>query len=80
MTNLAIMEARMRNPVMVVPDTMKALYALGATLKNGGVPTRTLLLVQLRASQINGCSMCVQGNFIFLRAGTRRHSRTLKKR
>jgi AhpD family alkylhydroperoxidase len=59
MTNLAIQEPRMRNPVTVIPEAMQALYALGATMKNGGVPSRTLLLVQLRASQINGCSVCV---------------------
>ena len=27
--------------------------------KNGGVPAQTLELVHLRASQINGCSVCV---------------------
>ena len=54
-----IMQARMGNPAMVVPDAMQALMALGATVKGGGVPSRTLHLVYLRASQINGCSLCV---------------------
>ena len=44
---------------MIVPDAMQALYALGASAKKGGVPSRTLDLVHLRASQINGCSVCV---------------------
>ena len=54
-----IMQARMGNPAMVVPDAMQALMALGASVKGGGVPSRTLHLVYLRASQINGCSLCV---------------------
>ena len=53
-----IVQARMGNPAMVVPDAMQALMALGASVK-GGVPSRTLHLVYLRASQINGCSLCV---------------------
>ncbi|BBA96360.1 hypothetical protein RVR_1626 [Actinacidiphila reveromycinica] len=52
------MEARMKNPAMIlnatqsVQDMYKAIYA-------GGVPKTTLDLVHLRASQINGCSSCV---------------------
>ena len=53
------MQARMKNPVMILPDAMKAMMALGASVMKAGVPARTVLLVQLRASQINGCSVCV---------------------
>lgn len=53
------MQARMTNPAMIVPDAMQALQALGASVAKGGVPPRTLELVHLRASQINGCSVCV---------------------
>src|SRR5262245_20065525 len=53
------MQARMKHPVMIVPDAMKALQALAAATKKSGVPERTLELVNLRASQINGCSACV---------------------
>jgi AhpD family alkylhydroperoxidase len=53
------MHARMSNPVMTVPDALQALSALGAAAKKGGVPSTTLYLVHLRASQINGCSYCV---------------------
>jgi len=49
----------MKNPVMIVPDAMKALQALGASAEKGGVPSKTIGLVHLRASQINGCSVCV---------------------
>ncbi len=62
------MEARMRNVAMVVPDAMQALHALKASAEKGGVPSRTLGLVELRASQINGCSVCVD-----------MHARSLKK-
>jgi AhpD family alkylhydroperoxidase len=53
------MQARMTNPAMIIPDAMQALQALGASVAKGGVPPRTLELVHLRASQINGCSVCV---------------------
>ena len=53
------MEARMPNAVMIVPEAMKALHALSAAVEKGGLPRRTIDLVQLRASQINGCSVCV---------------------
>jgi AhpD family alkylhydroperoxidase len=52
-------QARMRNPAMIIPDAMKAIQALNAATGQGGVPERTLGLVHLRASQINGCSFCV---------------------
>jgi AhpD family alkylhydroperoxidase len=57
---MAIMQARMKHPAMVVPDVMQNLLALGASAKKGGVPSRTLNLVNLRASQINGCSLCLE--------------------
>src|SRR5438093_333792 len=53
------MQARMNNPAMIVPEAMQALYALAASTRKGGVPARTLDLVHLRVSQINGCSVCV---------------------
>src|SRR5262252_283407 len=53
------MQARMNNPVMIIPQAMQALHALGKTTENRGVPQTIVLLVQLRVSQINGCSLCV---------------------
>lgn len=53
------MEARMTNPAFAVPDAMDALQALGKAVHKSDVPMTTLLLVELRASQINGCSVCV---------------------
>jgi AhpD family alkylhydroperoxidase len=63
-----MMQARMNHPVVILPDAMKALYALHESAKKGGVPERTMALVELRASQINGCSVCVE-----------MHARDLKK-
>jgi AhpD family alkylhydroperoxidase len=48
----------MKNPAMIIPDAMTAVQALAAASEQGGVPPRTLGLVHLRASQINGCSFC----------------------
>ena len=53
------MQARMKNPAMIVPGAMEALQALGKSTEQNGLPARTLGLVHLRASQINGCSVCV---------------------
>jgi len=52
------MQARMNHPAMVVPDAGKSLQALGAITKQG-LPENLLELIHLRASQINGCSVCV---------------------
>jgi AhpD family alkylhydroperoxidase len=52
-------EPRMTNPVFVLPDAMEALLALAKSTQRAGLPRETALLVQLRASQINGCSVCV---------------------
>jgi AhpD family alkylhydroperoxidase len=49
----------MNQPAMIVPEAMKALHALWASVEQGTVPKSTLGLVELRASQINGCSVCV---------------------
>src|SRR5438067_1248465 len=62
------MQARMNNPVMIIPQAMQALHALGKATEQRGVPPATVGLVQLRASQINGCSLCVD-----------MHARDLKK-
>jgi len=53
------MQARMSNVAMIMPEAMQALLALGKSAEKGSVPSRTIGLVQLRASQINGCSVCV---------------------
>src|SRR5256886_17384809 len=53
------MQARMSNPTTILPDATKATLALLKATRAGGVPQTVLELVHLRASQINGCSFCV---------------------
>ena len=53
------MQARIKNPALTVPGALDALQQLGASATSAGVPETTLYLMQLRASQINGCSVCV---------------------
>jgi AhpD family alkylhydroperoxidase len=54
------MPAREKRPVANIPEATQAIQALAASFHNKGVPEETLGLVHLRASQINGCSSCVQ--------------------
>ena len=53
------MTARMTNIAYLVPEALQALQALSKAGKKGGVSEQTLGLIELRASQINGCSVCV---------------------
>ena len=54
-----MLPARMRNPADVLPEAVKPLQSLYMTIQGSGVPAKTLGLVHLRASQINGCAMCL---------------------
>jgi AhpD family alkylhydroperoxidase len=49
----------MTQPVIVLPDAMKALLALSKAAQSGTVPAATHTLIHLRVSQVNGCSVCV---------------------
>ena len=53
------MQSRMKNPAIVIPDAMKVLHELSSAVEKCGVPKSTLGLVELRASQINACGVCV---------------------
>lgn len=67
------MQPRMSNPAFSMPGVREALLALGnatnEAASNAGVPQSTIDLVGLRASQINGCSVCLD-----------MHARAAKKR
>ena len=56
------MQARMGNPAVVIPEAMQALMALGGVPAKTGLSPLLLELVNLRASQINGCSVCIDGH------------------
>jgi len=62
------MQARMNNPAVVLPAALEALLTLNKAVEAEAVPYETHKLVHLRASQINGCSACVD-----------MHARELKK-
>jgi AhpD family alkylhydroperoxidase len=53
-----LMTSRMTHPVFVVDGAMDALQAVSKATSRARVPIN-LELVHLRASQINGCSVCV---------------------
>jgi len=62
----------MTSPALSVPGVLDALQALGKAANeaasNAGLPQSTIDLVGLRASQINGCAVCLD-----------MHSRAAKK-
>lgn len=62
------MQSRMKNPALVLPEAMQAMFALNKATSPESLPEVTRKLVHLRASQINGCSPCVD-----------MHARELKK-
>jgi AhpD family alkylhydroperoxidase len=62
------MQPRIKSPAMTVPGALEALMSLTKSLEKCGVPRATLELMNMRASQINGCSVCLD-----------LHSRALKK-
>jgi AhpD family alkylhydroperoxidase len=58
-SKMKTIQPRMKNPAMLIPEAMQPLMAFIAAVRKSGVSQRTLDLVHLRASQINGCSFCV---------------------
>src|SRR5437773_10627452 len=56
---MLFMQTRMSNPATILPDASKGIQTLLKATRKGGVPENVLELVHLRASQINGCSFCV---------------------
>jgi AhpD family alkylhydroperoxidase len=55
------MNARITQPAVAVPAAMAALQSLGAAIGTTGLPPRTVNLINMRASQINGCAVCLEG-------------------
>ena len=53
------MQPRLHNTATLLPDVTTSIQTLLKATREGGVPQTTLELVHLRASQINGCSFCV---------------------
>ena len=63
------MQSRL-NFAKAAPAAYEAMMGLGAPVKESGLDTRLVELVKIRASQINGCSFCLDlHRGIALRAG-----------
>lgn len=59
----------MKNPVALLPGALDALYSLGVATRDSGVSPGIVGLVQLRASQINGCVVTMDSHIRLLREG-----------
>jgi AhpD family alkylhydroperoxidase len=52
-------QARIKNPALLIPGVLETFQQLAASATKAGIPETTLYMMQMRASQINGCSVCV---------------------
>src|SRR3954470_21723970 len=52
-------QSRMPNPALVLDGALPALQSVHKAVQRSGLPARTMELVNLRASQINGCGVCL---------------------
>jgi AhpD family alkylhydroperoxidase len=52
------MEPRIESPALTLPGVLPALQRLSSAVKKAGLPETLYYLIELRASQINGCSVC----------------------
>jgi AhpD family alkylhydroperoxidase len=66
------MQARLENPASLLPDVMPAIHNLYRAAHATDLPPVVLALVHLRASQVNGCSVCVDLGV----RGARKHGET----
>jgi AhpD family alkylhydroperoxidase len=61
-------KSRLKNPATLIPEAMAPLQALGQLLGQlKGEPARALSLAMLRASQLNGCALCLDASCHLLR-------------
>jgi len=61
-------KTRLKNPATIVPEAMGPLQALGQLLGLlQGPAARALSLAMLRASQLNGCALCLDGACLMLK-------------
>ena len=54
-------QPRSTNPAALIPEAWEGIQKLLVAVRKGGLPANTLELTHMRASQINGCSACVEG-------------------
>lgn len=51
--------ARIKNPAIALPGVIEAMTKVFACADRAGIPKTTHALMHVRASQINGCSVCL---------------------
>jgi AhpD family alkylhydroperoxidase len=56
-----VIEPRIANPAMLMPDALEGVQKLMVAIQKAGLSASTLELTHMRASQINGCSSCIEG-------------------
>ena len=56
-----VIEARMTNPAAVIPESWDGIQKLIVAVRRAGLPASIMELTHMRASQINGCSTCIEG-------------------
>ncbi len=62
------MQARMKIPVTMLPEAMEGLQLVSKAVEKSGLSKTTVGFVLMRASQINGCSVCVDMHWRTLKA------------
>jgi AhpD family alkylhydroperoxidase len=62
------MTPRIKDAFKLVPESIKAMMALEASIKKSSLEQNLIELVKLRASQINGCAFCIHMHTTELRA------------
>ena len=72
------MQARMPNLAKLLPDATAPILTLYGMAEKAGLPLATQALVHLRASQINGCSYCVDGGVKHARKAGEKEERLAK--
>ncbi len=58
-TQTKVRTPRIDNGAVLVPGAVDAIQALARSVMSAGAPPELLELAHLRASQVNGCSVCV---------------------
>lgn len=58
---LVTIQPRLLNPAALMPDALEGVQKMLVAVQKGGLSQSILTLTHMRASQINGCSSCIEG-------------------
>lgn len=77
-TSTVTPKSRLKNPAAIIPEAMAPLQALGQLLGQlKGEPARALSLAMLRASELNGCALCLDASCWLLKSSGETDERLL---